>query len=77
MLQETNIKIFTGQKEDQNKIKDQENKKEPPESIMKKNIKPENKLLDEHPSIPFNLLLEAKNLFVKLLEKALMEKDFL
>ena len=33
---ETNIKIFTGQKEVPNKIKDQENKIQPPEIKKKK-----------------------------------------
>ena len=55
---ETKIKIFTGQKEDQNKIK--ENKIQQLENKKKKNIKPKNKLLGEHPSVPLNLFLEAK-----------------
>ena len=67
LIQEKNIKIFPGQKEDPNKIKDKENKIKSPESKKKKNSKLENKLLDEHPSVPTNLLLEVKKSICKII----------
>ena len=64
MVQGTNIKIFTEQKEDQNKIiKDQENKIQPPEN--KKNNSQENKLLEDHPPVPLNLINEVRKAVCK------------
>ena len=68
LLQKTNIKIFTDQKEDLKK-KGEENKIQPPESKKKRNSNAQNQLLDEHPSVPHNLLLEALKSICKIIIK--------
>ena len=67
LVQETDIKIFTDQKEDPNKKRDEENKIQPPESKKKKNSNAKNQLLDDHPSVPHNLLLEALKSICKII----------
>ena len=71
LLQKTNIKIFTDQKEDLKK-KGEENKIQPPESKKKRNSNAKNQLLDDHASIPHNLLQEA----LKSICKIIISKDY-
>ena len=59
IAQDTNIKIFTNQKESQNKLKDQENKTQQSENKKKKSGGTKNNFFEEHPIPPIKLLLEA------------------